>query len=121
MIARLRRLWLTWRTVVLLSLLCLVLATLNVWQLYRALTAPLRSENKALAAALDRVNGLAAARNRDDAQLLDRLDAIATRGERVRTVYRTAAAAEPLAAQCAPGQARIDAVNAGLGPEEEKR
>lgn len=119
-IARLRRLWLTWRAVALLSLLCLVLATLNVWQLYRALTAPLRGENKALASALDRITGLAAARDRDDAQLLDRLAEIAARGERVRTVYRSAAAADPLAPQCAPGQARIDAVNAGLGPEEGK-
>ncbi len=121
MIAGLRRWWLTWRAVLLLSLLSLVLASLNIWQLYRAITAPMRAENKALASALDRIDGLAAARDRDDAQLLGRLDAIATRAERVRTVYRTAAAAAPLDAKCAPGPARIDAVNAALAAEEGKQ
>lgn len=52
----------------------------------------------------------------DNAQLLQRLETIAARGERTRTIYRAAAAAQPLPANRAPGQARVDAINQALGP-----
>lgn len=97
--------------------LLVLLLALNVFQAYRALTWPLRRENQALARALDRVNEMAERRKRDDDLLLDQLEQIAARGQRIRTVYRAAAAAQPLPEQCAPGQARADAVNAALGPQ----
>lgn len=58
---------------------------------------------------------LAGQRIADHATLLGTLEAIAERGQKTRTVWRQAEAA-PLADGCGPGQARIDAVNAHLGP-----
>lgn len=55
----------------------------------------------------------------DHSQLLVQLDAIAERGQQFRTVYRAAAAAKPLAANCAPGAERVQANNALLGPQQE--
>ncbi|HGM6931315.1 TPA: hypothetical protein ACKQDF_000780 [Stenotrophomonas maltophilia] len=60
--------------------------------------------------------GIARQARTDSAELLQRLEAIAARGERTRTIYRAAAAAQPLPANCAPGQARVDAINQALGP-----
>ncbi|OBU67439.1 hypothetical protein A9K58_09675 [Stenotrophomonas maltophilia] len=60
--------------------------------------------------------GIARQAQCDSDLLLQRLEAIAARGERTRTVYRAAAAAQPLPADCAPGQARGDAINQALGP-----
>lgn len=91
---------------------------LNVWQWRRAVTAPLRLENRALGAALTTVNALAKDAARDNTALLAELDALVERGRTTRTVYRRAAAQAPLPAQCAPGADRIQAVNQGLGPSE---
>ncbi|MBN4984278.1 hypothetical protein JY440_13975 [Stenotrophomonas maltophilia] len=60
--------------------------------------------------------GIARQAQTDSAELLQRLEAIAARGERTRTIYRAAAAAQPLPANCAPGQARVNAINQALGP-----
>lgn len=117
MITALRKLWLTWRHVVMLAVLLLLSIAGNVWQAYRALTAPLRTENKELQHVIDTVSGIADKRNKDDRKLLAELDAIAERGRRTRIEYRTAAAAQPLPEQCAPGQARVDAVNRALGAQ----
>lgn len=117
MIETLRKLWLTWRHVVMLAVLLVLSVTGNVWQAYRALTAPLRAENKELQQVIDTVADTAKRRNKDDAGLLARLDAIAERAQRTRIEYRTAAAAAPLPEQCAPGQARVDAVNRALGAQ----
>lgn len=106
--------WTAWRWVVLLALLCAASAWLNVVQWKRAITAPLRAENAELAETLRRVEQLAAGRNRDDAELLESLDAIAERGQRTRTVYREAASAAPLPNVCAPGPERVDAINRAL-------
>lgn len=56
----------------------------------------------------------------DNTALLSELSAIADRGRQTKTVYLRAAGKTPLALQCAPGQERIDAVNASLGPQEGK-
>ena len=52
----------------------------------------------------------------DNSALLQSLELIAERGQETRTIYRTVAAKAPLALACAPGQERMDAVNAALGP-----
>ncbi len=116
--ARLSAWWAAWQWVAILLLVCLALAALNVWQWKRAITAPLRDQNRELTRALDQVAELAAGRNRDDAELIADLERIAERGRTTRTVYREAAAKAPLPEQCAPGQARMDAVNRGLSGQE---
>lgn len=108
--------WVAWKWVVILAAALAASAWLNVWQWKRAISAPLRAENRALNEALAMQNGLARDARRDNDQLLDRLEGIAARGQRTRTVYRNAAAATPLAQACAPGAARIEAVNQALGP-----
>lgn len=108
--------WSAWKYVALLAVLLLLSMASNAWQAYRAFTQPVRAENAALSRALDQINGIAASRARDDAKLLASLQVIADRGQQVRTIYRTAAASAPLADQCAPGAARVDAVNTALGP-----
>jgi len=113
---RIAAFWLAWKWVLILGAMLAASLWGNWHQFKQALTANLRIENKALTDALDVTTQLARERMRDDTQLLADLDAIATRGQQVRVVYRKAAAAKPLPAQCAPGQARIDAVNRGLGP-----
>lgn len=59
---------------------------------------------------------LARGAQNDNTKLLGELGAIVERGREVRVVYRKAANARPLPMQCAPGQARMDAVNAGADP-----
>jgi HAMP domain-containing protein len=49
----------------------------------------------------------------DTKKLVADLRAIAERGQQTRVVYQKAAAKKPLAAVCAPGNDRINAVNAG--------
>lgn len=114
-IASLSAWWAAWRYVAVLTLLLSLSAGLNVWQAYRALTAPMRAENRALIGSLERVEQIAAGRNRDDAALLANLDQIAKRGQAVRVEYRTISADNPLPEQCAPGQQRVDAINRALG------
>lgn len=50
--------------------------------------------------------------------LLDELSSIADRAQNTKIIYRAAAAAAPLPTGCEPGQARMEAVNTGLGPKE---
>lgn len=75
----------------------------------------LASQNAALSTTLAVNGALADQAKKDNAGLLADLAAIAERGREVRVIYRKAAASAPLAANCAPGQARVDAVNAALG------
>lgn len=106
--------WSAWQFVAYLSLGLLLSLAANLWQLKRAITAPLRAENKAMADSLGTISALAKRRTRDDTHLLGQLEQIAERGQQTRTIYLKAAKATPLPQQCAPGQARIDAVNQGL-------
>lgn len=106
--------WSAWKWVAILAALVVMLAAGNLWQWQRAITAPLREENKALADALNRVEEMAKARDRDDAALLADLTDIAERARTVRTEYRTVIKDRPLPANCAPGQERVDTVNRAL-------
>jgi len=116
MIARITA-WLgAWKyTLIACVLLALSLYT-NYWQFKRAITANLRADNKALTETLDAVNVIAKQAAIDGRANLDELARIAERGRTTRIVYRQAAVAAPLPAQCAPGAARMDAVNAGVKP-----
>lgn len=98
----------------------------NAYQLYRAgkgsaqaahavEVCALTGQVKTLEGALGRAEMIAGMKAADTAELLATLDAIAERGQRTRVLYREAARAAPLPAECTPGQARIDAVNAALG------
>lgn len=50
---------------------------------------------------------------KDHGELVADLAIIVERGRKERVVYAKAAAAKPLAAVCAPGAARVNAVNSG--------
>lgn len=64
-----------------------------------------------------RVNGaIAEQKGLDTTALLADLHGIAEAARPVRVVYRSAAHATPLAANCAPGAPRVGAVNDYLGP-----
>lgn len=102
------------------TMLVLLLAgsvTLNVrqWADHRAYVS---GEHDRLTAAAAKASAetsgrIATAARQDNSVLMDELREIAERAQRTRTVYRQAAARNPLPTNCAPGQARIDAVNAG--------
>lgn len=50
----------------------------------------------------------------DNTLLLEHLSEIAKRAQQTKVIYRTAAAEAPLPVNCAPGKARVEAVNAIL-------
>jgi hypothetical protein len=81
----------------------------------------LERENASLTRKIEIDAALAAQAKPQNEQLLADLRDIAERGQQTRVIYRQAAAKSPLAAVCVPGQARMDAVNAGLGPRKEPR
>lgn len=112
--------WAAWKWVLLLAVLLATSMWLNVHQYGSRREAAAEGRAKAYAQALTETAGIAKQATKDSDQLLDRLEQIAERGERTRVVYRDAAAAQPLAENCAPGQARVDAINGGLGPQSEK-
>lgn len=100
----------------------------NVLQLYRAGVASGEARGESSRAELARENAglmqaqavneaLAGQRILERAQILGELEQIAERARPVKVLYRQAAAAAPLALGCAPGQGRMDAVNAGLAGE----
>lgn len=113
MIARLTA-WLgAWKYVLILSSLLALSLWGNLHQYVASKTAPLREENKALSDTLDKVRGIADDKTGDDAKLLNIVQGIADQRVRRETIYRQAAPT-PMDANCAPGQARLDAVNAGV-------
>jgi len=114
--ARLSAWWAAWKWVAVLVVLLLASAWLNVVQYGNRRAAAAQARAETLADTLKITAAIADDAKADSAQLLKRLEGIADRGERVRTVYRAAAAAQPLPANCAPGQARVDAINQALGP-----
>jgi len=113
--------WAAWKRVLLLAVFLGLSVWLNVHQYGSKREAAADARAKAYAQALTATGEVAKQATKDSDQLLDRLEQIAQRGERTRVVYRDAAAAQPLAENCAPGQARVDAINEGLGPQSEKR
>jgi hypothetical protein len=109
--------WLSaWKYVLILGAALAASLYANYWQHRQALTAPLREQTRELREAIQIRDQVAADRGRDDTALLDELRGIADRARPVRIQYLAAAAAAPLAPNCAPGQARMDAVNAGADP-----
>jgi hypothetical protein len=111
--------WLgAWKYVLILAALLALSLWGNLHQYVASKTAPLREDLKQATQALDTVNRVAKQAQADQTDTLNRLNKIAERGERTHVVYRTAATDQPLPPQCAPGQARVDAINAGLGPQK---
>jgi hypothetical protein len=110
--------WSAWQFVVYLAIALGLSLYGNWWQFKRALTADLRAENADLTKTVETVRKLASGAQADQDKLLADLAAIAERGKQQRIVYRQAAAAAPLADNCAPGQARMDAVNSGIPAKE---
>lgn len=108
--------WAAWKWVAILAGLLALSLWLNVRQYGDRREAAAAARAATLADTLEVTARIARQAQADSAELLQRLEAIAARGERTRTIYRTAAAAQPLPANCAPGQARVDAINQALGP-----
>lgn len=114
---RIAAFWAAWKFVVILaSVLALSLYT-NYRQWRRAIEAPLKAENKALTDWVNTSTQIANERATESATLFERLEVIDQWTSRGITVYQKAANAAPLAPNCAPGQARVDAVNELLGPQ----
>lgn len=101
-------------TLVLGALLLLSVAG-NLWQFRRAARARAAADAAALSQALSQAQALSRALSHDAAQRQADLDALIERGRQTRVVYRQAARV-PLPANCAPDDARVQAINAGLGP-----
>ena len=109
--------------------ICLVLSIGgNAYQLHRAGKASaehkaameqavLQGQLDAKAAAASISAELAKDALADHATLVRDLETIAERGRQTRVVYRQAASAAPLPDGCAPGAARVDAVNKTLRGE----
>jgi hypothetical protein len=111
--------WSAWQFVVYLSVVLAASLYGNVWQWKRAITAPLRDQVAELEQAQETAGQLI-----EDGQVRERglLEAIDTATQNARKAgrdYRAAAAARPIDPQCAPGQARVDAVNRALGAQPE--
>ncbi|PJL78766.1 hypothetical protein B9Y88_08495 [Stenotrophomonas maltophilia] len=108
--------WAAWKWVAILAGLLSLSLWLNVRQYGDRREAAAAARAATLEDTLEVTAGIARQAQTDSAELLQRLEGIAARGERTRTIYRAAAAAQPLPANCAPGQARVDAINQALGP-----
>jgi len=108
-----------WQWVLILGA-CLALSVwLNVWQWKRALTAPLRDQVAAQGQALDDSAALLEDRDQSVRRLTAAVDRAAVRLGAAGRAYDRAAREQPLTdPACAPGQARIDAVNRAAGAGE---
>jgi len=94
--------------------------SLNYWQHRRAITAPLRDQVHGLERALDDSAAIQADVRASAQRLATAANAAATQLEGGARDYRAARAARPMTdPQCAPGQARMDAVNRALGATTE--
>ena len=113
--------WSAWQFVVYLAIALGLSLYGNYWQFTRSLTADLRAENADLTKTIETVRDLAEAAQTDQDKLLADLAAIVERGRQQRIVYRQAAEASPLADICAPGAARMEAVNAGIPASKRTR
>lgn len=108
--------WLAWKWVLMLGAALAASLGMNYWQHRRALTAPYRAEVKELREAVRIREELASGKDKDDQELLEKVKGIASQRVRETVIFRQAAAAKPLDPNCAPGKARMDAVNAGADP-----
>lgn len=110
--------WAAWKWVAILIVLLALSLWLNVHQYGQRVAAFQEGRAVAIEASLGAAQEIARLAKSDNTKLLDRLDKIAARGERNRTTYSKAAAEAPLPTNCVPGQARVDALNKALGPQE---
>lgn len=104
------------RLLLALAIVCLLLAlsiwgNVTQWADHRAYVKAeaARLEAAAMKAGLQVTASLAKAKQKDDPKLVEAVNRIDARTRRLEQQKRPA----PLPAQCAPGQARMDAVNAG--------
>ena len=109
--------WSAWKYVAILSLLLVLSLYVIViqWADHRAYK---KGEAQRMELAAERTANrmrasMAKDATADQKALMAELAGIAERARKPKIMYAKAKAAAPLAAVCAPGQARIDAVNAG--------
>lgn len=107
--------WLSaWQYVLILGALLCGSLWLNLHQYGIRRAAVEKARADVLADTLKVTAGIARDKTRDDGELYVALSDLLTRYDaRVRN-YRDAATKHPLPANCAPGKARMDAVNAGV-------
>lgn len=106
--------WLSaWKWVLLLAAGLAASVTLNLQQWKARAVAKSEARAETLEDMAQVTAGIAREAQADHRELVAGLTMVVERGRTERVVYRTAAAKKPLAAVCAPGQARMDAVNAG--------
>lgn len=109
--------WLgAWKYVLILLALLIASAWLNVWQWKQAITAPLRGENASLKAAAATSAALLKDGQEREFHLIQAASAAATLLDGAKDDYNAAIALKPLTSpECAPGKARVSAVNRALG------
>lgn len=108
--------WSAWKYVAILGLIASVSLWGNLHQYGTRRAAVEKARADVLADTLKVTAGIARDRTKDDATLLATVQAIADQRVKTQVIYTKAADARPLAANCAPGQQRMDAVNAGVKP-----
>lgn len=105
--------WLAWRYVAILGLLLTASVALNLrqWADHRAYKKAQAAELQAAAykAGLQVTAAIATAKQKDDPKLIEAVGRIESRVSRLTNQKRPPV----LPPQCAPGKARMDAVNAG--------
>ena len=111
---------LAWKWVAILAFLLALSLWGNGCQYKRSLLAPLKAENTALKEARDQSLALATEGQKRERVLLAAADIVAGTLGQAGKEYRQAARDRPLSVQCAPGQARVDAVNKALGQPQAK-
>lgn len=122
--ARLSGWWSAWKYVAILGLLLAGSLVLNL-HLYvskrvELATAPLKDQVAALEEAQDTAAQLLEDGQKRERALFDAIDTATAGARQAGRDYRAAAQAHPIDPQCAPGQARQDAVNRALGAPVEK-
>ncbi len=110
--------WLAWKWVVILVVLLAASCWLNVHQWKRAITAPMRAEIAAKEKALADSQGLLIDMHATAERLERASGKVASNLNKASREYEQAVKDRPLPPQCAPGKARVDAVNSTLGATE---
>lgn len=117
--------WSAWKYVAILGLLLGGSAWLNVHQYVSGkvalATAPLKDRVSGLEQVQRTQAGLIADGQKRERGLLDAMDASAATARAAAATFRRASSAQPLPIQCAPGQARVDAVNRALGAHSQEK
>lgn len=105
--------WSAWKYIAILGLMLVASVALNLrqWSDHRAYKKAQAAELQAAAykAGLQVTAAIATAKQKDDPKLVEAVNRIDARVSRLTNQKRP----PPLAANCAPGKVRMDAVNAG--------